>query len=631
MVGGEEEKCAGLEKKPASRGWALARRQRLAAAVESKPRGLESKQQRGLERRPSGQVQLHGDRVERLRSCAVADRSLVRGLRVARLLDWQTFANTDLAASDLSAEAEALYGMSEAAPRLHYFVSHSWRASRLHKWLSLCVEMNGTVAARVSCGVALVFALFRRQQLLPACGSYVDEDLGRRLEFGIPYALISGLVATGACLFAGHLLPWRASSAKFAFVDKYCVHQSDPYRKRAAIDHFSGFIAESDELLVLWSPGYFDRLWCTFEIASFLYIKEELRLPATLNILPLVINEIAIAAFLCNFTYCAAVAVLLSTGVWDSSERVFGQVAGEGAVLLALAGPPLTIFANAARRYAKDRSEALVALANFSANEASVFDEADRAVVSAVINTWYPVDGISHFNNKVRTTVRDTVAAALGIAVARQDADALAPWRRWRSWFAARRPLPYKRALLCTLPAFWLGLDYMASMRSAPAVLQLALGLTTLVAAPFFALPSLGFCIFFAAAKFQPAQKVAPMSTPRQPAPRQPAPDAPSRIPRPHLPSPAYARPTLLVDFALGLAFTVAAVLVGSSLSTTAYIAMPYGAIAATLGWALIANIVWGDDENDQAPFDGIRRGMTNWPSLRGPPPDHFAHEAAQP
>jgi hypothetical protein len=257
----------------------------------------------------------------------------------------------------------------------------------------------------------------------------------------------------------------------------------------------------------------------------------------------LVINEIAIAAFFCNFAYCVAVVVLLTTGLWDSSEEIFGKVAGEGVVLLALAAPPLIIFANAARRYAHDRGVALRALGNFSAADAQVYAEADRAVVSAVINTWYPVDGIAHFDRKVRTTVRDTVASSLGIAVPREQGAKAYPWRRWRSWFAARRPLPYTRALLCTLPAFWLGLDYMASMREAPMPLQFSLGLTTLVAAPFFALPSLGFCIFFAAEQFEPRQKVAP-------------------APPGEAPAVAAAQPSLHVDVLLGLAFTIAAVLV---------------------------------------------------------------------
>ena len=38
------------------------------------------------------------------------------------------------------------------------------------------------------------------------------------------------------------------------------MHQTDAYKKQAAIDSFSGFIGKSREMVVLWSPEYFRRL-----------------------------------------------------------------------------------------------------------------------------------------------------------------------------------------------------------------------------------------------------------------------------------------------------------------------------------------------------------------------------------
>ena len=197
--------------------------------------------------------------------------------------------------------------------KLDLFVSHSWRASGAGKWLALNVRMNGFAAATASVLAAGLLAVARRQGLVPACGGYRDEGLDERLEFGVPYALLGGLAAFGGCLFFAHRL--GLTQERSAFCDKLCVHQTDPNKKQAAIDSFLGFIGKSKEMVVLWSPGYFTRLWCTFEIASFLHIHRH-DASAKLTILPLLLNDVMLASFVCLVVCASTTRSSPAAGPW---------------------------------------------------------------------------------------------------------------------------------------------------------------------------------------------------------------------------------------------------------------------------------------------------------------------------
>ena len=85
-------------------------------------------------------------------------------------------------------------------------------------------------------------------------------------------------------------------------------------------------------MVVLWSPEYFRRLWCTFEIASFLHIQRN-NPDAKLTILPLLLNDVMLVSFCCLLAYCLLVVALLASGAWDGVERSLGSRAGEALVL----------------------------------------------------------------------------------------------------------------------------------------------------------------------------------------------------------------------------------------------------------------------------------------------------------
>merc|ERR1719277_2579221 len=62
-----------------------------------------------------------------------------------------------------------------------------------------------------------------------------------------------------------------------AFVDKACIHQSDEEQKRRGILALAGFLGHSDRMVMLWTTRYFTRLWCVFELVTWLRIGRKLK------------------------------------------------------------------------------------------------------------------------------------------------------------------------------------------------------------------------------------------------------------------------------------------------------------------------------------------------------------------
>ncbi|CAE7942031.1 unnamed protein product [Symbiodinium sp. KB8] len=86
---------------------------------------------------------------------------------------------------------------------------------------------------------------------------------------------------------------------KNVFLDILCIPQDDDKLKARGIMGLGNNLECSQELTVLWSPRYFTRLWCTYEIAMFLRRPERLRkihlVPVTMPVILCLFS----AAWLC--------------------------------------------------------------------------------------------------------------------------------------------------------------------------------------------------------------------------------------------------------------------------------------------------------------------------------------------
>lgn len=77
------------------------------------------------------------------------------------------------------------------------------------------------------------------------------------------------------------------------FIDRLCVHQTDPFKQLTAIEGLAGILAQSDSVLALWSRSFMGRLWCSFELSVFLAAAQD---PSKLKLIP---NSFGVI-FLCS-------------------------------------------------------------------------------------------------------------------------------------------------------------------------------------------------------------------------------------------------------------------------------------------------------------------------------------------
>ena len=216
------------------------------------------------------------------------------------------------------------------------------------------------------------------------------------------------------------LTPWQP---RVAFVDKVCIHQTDQEKKIAGILALAGFLNSSSRLVIMWSPRYFTRLWCTYEVATWLYLGR--RIETSVLFLPVALVVWIVATGLCGWL----VGVMLT----------FGSSAIAGSLLLPLAGcllfPGAFGHSHFSRRHARAISLLSEQLASFSIRQAQCFCcsndhkhpetqaeiPCDRELVHSTLKLWYGEDNtqtldyhLDKFDRRVHTEFGPAVAGAHG-------------------------------------------------------------------------------------------------------------------------------------------------------------------------------------------------------------------------
>ena len=166
------------------------------------------------------------------------------------------------------------YELSAPTEQIDYFLSHSWRASRMHKYLTLWMffRLPAATAGAVLFSL-LAFVLTLTDVLPPMTSNFTErfDDLEQDGEGG-PVSLWASLSAIVG-FFAGAMIQGMSerhlSKGKGCFLDKLCIHQTDVGLKKQGIRSIGLFLRRSDQMFILWSPEYFTRLWCCFEVAAF--------------------------------------------------------------------------------------------------------------------------------------------------------------------------------------------------------------------------------------------------------------------------------------------------------------------------------------------------------------------------
>eukprot|EP00929_Paragymnodinium_shiwhaense_P070085 TRINITY_DN35461_c0_g1_i2.p1 TRINITY_DN35461_c0_g1~~TRINITY_DN35461_c0_g1_i2.p1 ORF type:complete len:596 (-),score=55.08 TRINITY_DN35461_c0_g1_i2:176-1963(-) len=200
------------------------------------------------------------------------------------------------------------FTLSHPTPAIDDFISHDWRTPRVDKTVALCFVYNSTAAVVGSMLFALALTVFR-----VAVGS---RD-GMSQE---PQPTVRSFASSGICTFTTPfvylllLFHWQAIRTKLLrglalqsqpllFLDKLCINQDDEDMKQQGILGLAAFLKSSRRLVLLWSPRYFTRLWCTYELAT--WCRLGMKAADTL-LLPVRLPKFVLVGTLsCTFLGCA--------------------------------------------------------------------------------------------------------------------------------------------------------------------------------------------------------------------------------------------------------------------------------------------------------------------------------------
>jgi hypothetical protein len=186
-----------------------------------------------------------------------------------------------------SSGSEQTYDLSTPCEEIDVFLSHSWRDSGFLKYLAMCMHFNAHMALAASTASSLVcFVLCRSYDLrlpffpvVPFMSLFVDlMDGARAAGFELthldpkrfvwldpawkplyaPVCQIAALLTFVPVLLFGHHIRKPVTM----FLDKVCIHQTDPVRKAEGIQAIDQFLMRSKTMIICYNDDYFERLWC---------------------------------------------------------------------------------------------------------------------------------------------------------------------------------------------------------------------------------------------------------------------------------------------------------------------------------------------------------------------------------
>ncbi|CAE7600035.1 unnamed protein product, partial [Symbiodinium sp. KB8] len=273
------------------------------------------------------------------------------------------------------------------------FLSHDWGSGRWLKLLSLLLVFNSRAA---------FYACF-----------FVSIAVGFLRGFGVLPDALWTVVFSHATFFFVFAFWQRirllVCRPRMVFFDKLCVAQHDDALKQRGILSIAAFLLSSRSLVVLLTPQYFSRLWCTFEIATFMKDPERRK---QIRFMPL-------KTALIFLIYSASWHVLVCC--YAIFRQIRPEVYGAGAIVAAMmfglwvVMGPVVLYLEMGM--IGDIEKLPVQLRNFRVQEADCFCcthghrhpqtgekiPCDRELVYKSLQKWYGEDYLETFNGRVRT------------------------------------------------------------------------------------------------------------------------------------------------------------------------------------------------------------------------------------
>ena len=229
-----------------------------------------------------------------------------------------------------------------------------------------------------------------------------------------PDYYFSGMpVLVGLCSGAIFLINWQrfrrtlGLGPRYCFLDKVCIDQVNDSRKAAGIASLGAFLGSAENFVVLFSPDYFSRLWCCYELAAFRHLQVAGKQKITF--LPLAFPRVLFANACMVVACCLPHAFLPVYGPWLGID--INNVPNNFYSLVMIPGSLLCCWTMyECQRYVDARDMIDEQLENFSITKTECHDEKDRPRVEREIAKWFGEGdrdvGIRKFDEYVRPRLR---------------------------------------------------------------------------------------------------------------------------------------------------------------------------------------------------------------------------------
>jgi len=384
----------------------------------------------------------------------VTDESLLRSVSAKTVLS--SFGKSFSTRSGSLSVHENDYKLSKAVTQLDDFISHDWAGGRWQKTLALLLAYNSIPASLACTVIGLVLAVlqsgFVRLIVKPtqtsSNGAYPHTGIWSSVACPVFFLLFlffwQGIRET-VCCRSQHL-----------FVDKYCIDQTNPERKTAAVLGLAGFIRYSNRLVICWTPSYFRRVWTTYELASWFHFRKPLE---SIYVVPTRRAVFVMAVWLSSTLF--QISAKLSLAYWyliDPFVILLGIFGGVSAIALFILVPLIrdvellpkhlhTFYIQEAKCFCCEHNH----ISPLTGEELPC----DRKLVYLALESWFH-DSQAPLEEKLKSSLE-----AFNRLVREQFAAVVL-----RTCGYGR--IPYRDLLVALSPALWHGLDYLASFGSVP-------------------------------------------------------------------------------------------------------------------------------------------------------------------
>eukprot|EP00929_Paragymnodinium_shiwhaense_P020081 TRINITY_DN13503_c0_g1_i1.p1 TRINITY_DN13503_c0_g1~~TRINITY_DN13503_c0_g1_i1.p1 ORF type:complete len:564 (-),score=74.58 TRINITY_DN13503_c0_g1_i1:384-2075(-) len=301
------------------------------------------------------------------------------------------------------------------------FISHDWRTPRIVKYVALSYIYNSN-AALIGSTVIAGLVVSTREIL-----RYTDS-WHPALDKGLLFPDKLGFLSIGPIVYLVLLFHWqsilaRLGTAPLLFVDKLCIAQNDEDLKSQGVHGLAAFLKQTRRIVVLWSPGYFSRLWCTYELAAWFRFEREM---SSVLFVPVAIP----AKLVCGFLILAIGCLSAQTSLVAASKTRLDPGALFTALLVAsivgtyiLQGQMLHVaeLRQQLEEFRMQQTSCFCCSNNHVHPESGAPLACDREMVYSTLKRWSDCEEdiedveahLSNFNEEVRTSLRRYVTSSL--------------------------------------------------------------------------------------------------------------------------------------------------------------------------------------------------------------------------